>query len=77
MISIAKKRLSSLKKNSHDLKEKNQTLLNQWKAEKEPLEKINKIKEKIELATVEFQQAEREGDYAKASEIKYGKLSET
>ena len=71
---IAKQRLELLDKELNDLKEKNAMLLNRWKAEKEPLEKINKIKEKIELASVEFQQAEREGNYAKASEIKYGKL---
>ena len=55
-------------------KEKFQTLLNQWKAEKAPLEKINKFKEEIEQAQQQFTQAEREGDFAKASEIKYGKL---
>ncbi len=49
-------------------------LLQQWKAEKAPLEKINKLKEEIEHANNEFTAAEREGDYAKASEIKYGKL---
>ena len=38
------------------------------------MKRFNKIKEEIELANYEFLQAEREGDYAKASEIKYGKL---
>lgn len=71
---VSKQRLEALDKELNDLKEKNSTLLNQWKAEKEPLEKISKIKEKIDFANVEFQQAEREGNYAKASEIKYGKL---
>ena len=49
-------------------------MLNQWKAEKAPLETINKLKEDIEQAQHQFQQAEREGDFAKASEIKYGKF---
>lgn len=71
---VAKERLENLDKELQELKEKNKTLLNQWKSEKEPLEKINKIKEKIDLANVEFQQAERDGNYARASEIKYGKL---
>ena len=35
---------------------------------------MNKIKAEIDEATNQYQQAEREGDYAKASEIKYGKL---
>ena len=68
-------RLKELDKELSQLKEDHQKLLNQWKAEKAPLEKINKIKEDIELANYEFNQAEREGDFAKASEIKYGKLA--
>jgi ATP-dependent Clp protease ATP-binding subunit ClpB len=70
----AKERLEQLDKELQALKEQNQKLLNQWKAEKEPLEKMGKIKEAIEQANYAFQQAEREGNYAKASEIKYGKL---
>lgn len=70
----SKKRLEALTKEMADLKEKHKTLLSQWKAEKEPLEKISKVKESIERANNEYAQAEREGDYAKASEIKYGKL---
>lgn len=57
-----------------DLKEKYQTLINQWKAEKKPLENINRIKEKIDQAHQEFIKAERSGNYEKASEIKYGLL---
>ncbi len=67
----SKKRLEDLEKELADLKDKEKTLLSQWKSEKEPLEKINKIKEEIEQANYRYQQAEREGDYAKASEIKY------
>ncbi len=71
---VNKKRLQELEQELSSLKEKFQTLLNQWKAEKTPLEAINKIKEQIESAQQQFIQAEREGDFAKASEIKYGKL---
>jgi len=71
---VAKSRLDALEKELADLKEKHTILLNQWKAEKAPLEKINKIKEKIEQANYAFQLAEREGNYGKASEIKYGTL---
>lgn len=69
------KRLEELEKELISLKEKHKALLTQWQAEKKPLEKIQQIKEKIEAANNEFMQAEREGDYAKASEIKYGKLA--
>lgn len=70
----SKDRLVILDKELSDLKEQHQMLLNQWQTERAPLEKIQKIKEKIELANYEFQQAERSGDFARASEIKYGKL---
>lgn len=71
---VAKKRLAELEKELANLKEEHKKLLNQWKAEKAPLERINKIKEEIEKENYRYQQAEREGDYAKASEIKYGKI---
>lgn len=71
---IAQKRLAELEQELADLKEDHKKLLNQWKAERAPLEKINDLKEQIEQANVKFQIAEREGDFAKASEIKYGTI---
>jgi len=70
----SQERLQDLSKELSTLKEQHQTLLNQWESERAPLEKIQQIKEKIELANYEFYQAERMGDFARASEIKYGKL---
>ena len=67
--------LPSLKKNLPTIKEQHQKLLNQWKAEKAPLEKMNKLKEEIEQQHMHFKQQNANGDYAKASEIKYGKLA--
>lgn len=70
--SLARKK--ELESELSQLKEKFQTLLNQWKSEKAPLESINKLKEQIEQAQNQFSQAERAGDFARASEIKYGRL---
>lgn len=72
----AKDRLSKLEKELAELKDEHNKLLNQWKAEKAPLEKINHIKEDIEKANYQYHMAEREGDFAKASEIKYGKITQ-
>jgi ATP-dependent Clp protease ATP-binding subunit ClpB len=72
---VAKKRLAELEKELANVKEQEKSLRAQWLAEKEPLEKINALKEKIDQANYAFQLAERTGDYAKASEIKYGTLS--
>ena len=70
----SQKRLQDLDKELENIKEKHRILMQQWKAEKAPLEKINKIKEEIEKANYEFHMAELEGNYAKASEIKYGTI---
>jgi ATP-dependent Clp protease ATP-binding subunit ClpB len=67
-------RLKTLAEELTEFKKQHQALLTQWQAEKAPLEKISQIKEKIELANYEFINAERIGDFARASEIKYGKL---
>ena len=72
---VAKKRLSELEQELANIKEQHQTLQTTWKAEKAPLERINKLKDDIEAAKVQFANAERDGDYAKASEIKYGKIA--
>ena len=68
-------RLKELEQELSENKKHEQALRAQWKAEKKPLEEINAIKEKIEMATNTYLQAEREGNYAKASEVKYGKLA--
>jgi ATP-dependent Clp protease ATP-binding subunit ClpB len=70
----ARQRLEKLEKELADFKEQHKSLMQKWKMEKEPLEKINKIKEEIDRAQYAYEAAEREGNYAKASEIKYGKL---
>ena len=72
---VAKKRLSELEQELANLKEQHQKLQATWKAEKAPLERINKLKDDIETAKLQFMAAERDGDYAKASEIKYGKIA--
>jgi ATP-dependent Clp protease ATP-binding subunit ClpB len=71
---VAKERLADLEKELAHLKEERATLHSQWKAEKAPLEKMNELQEKIDIANYQFQSAERTGDYARASEIKYGTI---
>lgn len=70
-----KLRLDNLEKELAELKEEHKKLYTEWQTQKAPLEKINKIKAEIDNANIEYLQAEREGNYAKASEIKYGKIA--
>ena len=71
----AKQRLVDLGQELQTLKTEHATLKKQWQAEKAPLERMSKIQEKIESAQYKYQLAERAGDFAKASEIKYGTIA--
>jgi len=52
------------------------TLLAKWKQEKELVEKVQNAKADIERLKIEAEKAEREGDYGKVAEIRYGKIRE-
>ena len=47
-----------------------------WKEEKELVEKVQNAKAEIEQLKLEAEQAERNGDYGKVAEIRYGKIKE-
>lgn len=71
----SKKRLADLEKELDAIKEKHKMLLQEWQAERKPLEEIKKIKAQINNAKNTYAAAERSGDYAQASKIKYGQLA--
>ncbi|MBV9961252.1 MAG: AAA family ATPase, partial [Parafilimonas sp.] len=52
------------------------TLKAKWQQEKELVEKIQNAKASIEQLKLEAEQAERNGDYGKVAEIRYGKVKE-
>ncbi len=56
------------------LREKSAKMKEHWKKEKEAIDKIRRIKEEIENLRLEEARAEREGDLARISEIRYGSL---
>lgn len=59
-----------------NLKEEQNQLKAQWLHEKSIIDGIRTSKEAIEQLNLEAEQAEREGDFAKVAEIRYGKLEE-
>ncbi len=69
-------RLSKLQAELSELAGKRDTMRLQWKNEKDRIEVARKLKESIEKLKVDEQRYEREGNLAKAAEIKYGKLME-
>ena len=57
-----------------DLKEEASGMRAQWQQEKESLGSVGRIKQEIEAARVEAEQATRSGDLNKAAEVTYGKI---
>lgn len=70
----SKARLEKLEKELNELESQAADLTSQWRAEKEKLNAGQKATEELDRARIELEQAEREGNWAKASEIKYGKI---
>ncbi len=72
----SKERLRVLEGDLASLQEKSDSLTARWQAEKQKLSGARDIKEKLDHATAELQQAERRGDFARAGELKYGVIKE-
>ncbi len=70
----SKERLSRLEREIQGLKETSEELKAHWKKEKEAIQKLRSLKEKIESTKVEEQQAQRSGDLNRAAELRYGVL---
>lgn len=69
-------KLKSLNIEISNLSVERDTLKAKWKQEKELVEKIQNAKASIEQLKLEAEQAERNGDYGKVAEIRYGKIKE-
>lgn len=69
-------KLKFLRSELADFKEKRNDLNARWKSEKEVVENIQKAKKDIEDFKLEAEKAEREGDYGKVAELRYGKIKE-
>lgn len=69
-------KLKSLKSELANLKDERNELNAKWKSEKETVENVQNIKLEIENYKLEAERAEREGNYGKVAEIRYGKIKE-
>lgn len=72
----SKKRLESLEKELADANERYEADFNKWKSQKDSINSVKDIKEEIDKVKVEIEKAERNYDFEKLSELKYGKLTE-
>ena len=69
-------RVENLTREIEELKSKEAALRAKWQGERDLLQKIQSNKDEIERLKIEAQQAERQGDYGKVAEIRYGKIVE-
>ena len=72
----SQERLARLEKELADLKEEQTRLQSHWQQEKDAISVSSRLKEQLEEARRQKQDAERAGDFAKASELQYGRIPE-
>ncbi|HEU5481505.1 MAG TPA: ATP-dependent chaperone ClpB [Sphingomicrobium sp.] len=72
----SKERLDKLEKELANLEEQSGELTQRWQAEKDKISSEAKLKEQLDQARIELEQAQRGGDLAKAGELQYGRIPE-
>ena len=72
----SKERLSKLDKDLADRKEERDQLQTQWEREKDAIQGSRDLKGELDSLRHDIERAQRGGDYAKASELQYGRLPE-
>ena len=71
-----KDKLKALSAELAQLKEERNSLEAQWQNEKQSVEAVQSAKSEIEQLKIEAERAERQGDYGKVAELRYGKIKE-
>jgi len=69
-------KLKTLRSDLGNLKEERNELNAKWKSEKEVVDNIQNSKKEIEEYKIEAERAEREGDFGKVAELRYGKIKD-
>jgi ATP-dependent Clp protease ATP-binding subunit ClpB len=72
----ARSRLESINSQIDQLKGKQSELSARWEAEREDMDKVQRLRSEIDRVNIEIQQAERDYDLNKAAELKYGTVLE-
>lgn len=67
-------KLKSLGLELANLKEERNNIFSKWQSEKEVVDQVQNIKQQMEMYKVEAEKAERDGDYGKVAELRYGKI---
>ena len=72
----SKERLGKIEQELANLEQQSAELTQRWQAEKDKIAGEAKIKEQLDAARIELDQAQRSGDLAKAGELQYGRIPE-
>jgi len=72
----SKDRLAALRKELADLEQQSSELTTRWQNERDKIQAGTKVKEELDAAKLELEQAQRTGDLAKAGELQYGRIPE-
>lgn len=70
----SKSRLKTLEKDLSELEQESTELTTRWQGEKDKINAEAQVKEELDAARLELEQAERAGDLAKAGELSYGTI---
>ena len=72
----AVERRTAIEREVAELRERSSAMKAQWQQEKDTLGAVGRVKQEVEQARIEAEQAQRSGDLAKAAEITYGRIPE-
>jgi len=72
----SKERIKEIEKNLNKLEAESLDLSTKWQAQKERISSLQRLKENLDQARLELESAERNSEWEKASEIKYGTIPE-
>ncbi len=70
----SKDRLAALREELANLEQQSSELTTRWQNERDKIHAEAKIKEQLDAARIELEQAQREGDLARAGELSYGRI---
>lgn len=72
----SKERLDKLREELADEREKLNALKTRWQNEKSSIDDVRSVREELDALRTESEKAEREGDYGRVAELRYGRIPE-
>ena len=72
----SKERLENLREDLANLEQRSSELTTRWQGERDKINAESRLKEDLDQARIELEQAQRAGDLAKAGELQYGRIPE-